>query len=797
MKNKKSKFDFSNLVIILAISLVLGLYWRWFLPAAITLGDWGYYTKSALSDMTGGLWFFGYQIIGAWIQPLIAFGGFLSRVSSWDYSIIERLTNFFPILLCLIFSPWYLARTLGFNRIGIAATILAFNLNTGIFTTVAIPIFTMAIALGLFILATFIKLAHKPSIRHGLTFALATAIQMLYEIRIAYIFLLFCGLYFIYFWLTSTKEFHSNLFKIIKILFLAILMLVLLHSFWIIPLFGAKGFNAAMTSRYAGYDSPQWVRTLSYWELLHVLGIQATSWGKPGIINPPNPQFLFLPILVFSVFLFFRKLKPIVLFFGLSAGIFSFLAKGSKPPCGEVYIWLFEHFPGFFMFREPGKWYSPIILSYAILFGALADQLTQTNRLKQFFSWASKQFKLSLHLVKIGLIGVITALFFIIFPVQPISVFKKLDIFIWRVPAESGYLEHFLHQQPNFFRILWLPYPYCFGYSSSQHQAFSAVELGQGLFSSLNYSNIFSYLNHPLSMQILRLLSVKYIIVPSVPVDYLNEFYFWYSLPPEYYHNLAKDTRGVHPIDFEGESKIYEMPDYLPLLYTNPKSHIILKDYDLPLSTIAAVDCLKEKNPALIFPGQILDIKSNLFTSNNFILQDRTFADLAIEFAGSYKMPLSVSDKNGNQKLKFKLNKIGIFEAWIDVSKISFDDNPNLMVIAKIDRQSLNNTLELPLALIKDRDNEHTKYVKLGESNLKSGSHVLVLNMKNIESQRSYSSEILLVEKEARIAAEDTVVSNLRLPKKNISYIFTRDSSFWTTPQNIALSENQTDETQI
>ena len=782
MKNKikKSKIDFSNLAILLAIGLVAGLYWRWFLPGAITLGDWGYYTKSALSDATGGLWSSGYQIIGAWIQPLITFGGFLSRVSTWDYSIIERLTSFFPILLCLIFSPWYLARTLGFNRIGIAATIVAFNLNTGIFTTVAIPIFAMAIALGPFVLATFIKLVHKPCIRHGLMLALFTAIQMLYEIRIAYVFLLFCGIYFIYFWLTSGIEVRRNLFKIIRILFLAILIIVLLHSFWIIPLFVAKGFESAVSSRYAGYDSSGWVRTLSYWNLLHVLGLQAHSWGKPGIINPPNPQFLLLPILAFSVFLFFRKLKATVLFFGLSVVIFSFLAKGSKPPFGEVYIWLFKYFPGFFMFREPGKWWSPVILSYAVLFGALINQVTQGDRLKQFFSWVSKQFKLSLHMVKIGLIGVITAVFFIIFPVQPISVFKKLEIFIWTVPAESGYLESFLHQQPNFFRVLWLPYPYRFGYSSSQHPAFSAVELSQGLFSSFGYSNIFSYLNQPLSTQILRLLSVKYIIVPSVPAGYFSELYYWYSLPPEYYHNLAKNTPGVHTTGFKGESKVYEISDYSPLLYTNPKSHIILKDYDLALPTVAAMDYLKEKNPALIFPGQSSnpDIKTNLFTSSNFILQDRTFADLGIEFAGTYKIPFSVSNKDNNHKLKFKLKEAGIYEAWIDLSKMSFADDPNLMVIAKVDGQSLNNMFELPLA--QDKDDEHTKYLKLGELNLKVGTHNLVISLKNIERPRPYSSVILLVEKEERMAMEGVTAGKLKLPEKNVSYIFTKDSTFWT-----------------
>jgi hypothetical protein len=76
-----------------------------------------------------------------------------------------------------------------------------------------------------------------------------------------------------------------------------------------------------------------------------------------------------LPVCLFSSLILYKKNKWILFFSGLSlVGIF--LAKGTVEPFGLVYNYLFLHFPGFFMFREPFAKFTPLIVfSYSVLLG--------------------------------------------------------------------------------------------------------------------------------------------------------------------------------------------------------------------------------------------------------------------------------------------------------------------------------------------------------------------------------------------------------------------------------------------
>jgi hypothetical protein len=55
---------------------------------------------------------------------------------------------------------------------------------------------------------------------------------------------------------------------------------------------------------------------------------------------------------------------------GIAGGL---LAAGAKGPAGELYTWLFAHFPGFEVMREPAKFSSLLALAYAACFGVGAE----------------------------------------------------------------------------------------------------------------------------------------------------------------------------------------------------------------------------------------------------------------------------------------------------------------------------------------------------------------------------------------------------------------------------------------
>lgn len=111
---------------------------------------------------------------------------------------------------------------------------------------------------------------------------------------------------------------------------------------------------------------------------------------------------VFIPMLIaFSGFLFRSKYRKINTYFGLVVLLLMFLAKGLHPPLEEVNLFLYNHIPGFYLFREPfGKFYMILIIFLALLIGSAANSIAETIesseiRNKKFFSSVSLAFIIS------------------------------------------------------------------------------------------------------------------------------------------------------------------------------------------------------------------------------------------------------------------------------------------------------------------------------------------------------------------------------------------------------------------
>lgn len=792
IKENRSHNIIGVISIILAVLLVIALYWRWALPGFITLGDWSpVVSKNALADFSLVLWNSGglgnYIIQGIPFHPLGAFSGFLSRSMHYDGAPIELLVIFLPFIFILIISPLYLARVLGFTKIGISATIIVFNLNSIMFLIAAVPTLALAIASGPLVIATFIQAIHSSRLRNCLLFGLALSLQMFFDVRIAYVGVVFCFLYLVYHvFIVFFEESSYNFRDLFKKLSLMALIVFLLHSYWIIPFLEGKVSHAPVVSLPAGYNDAGWVRTLSYWNLLHVLGLQAISWGRPYTFNPPNAQFLFFPILAFSIFLFpLGKKKRIFLFFGLAALVFSFLAKGSKPPFGEFYIWLFLHFPGFSMFREPGKWWFPVLVSYTALIGGLAEILINGKNITILSGWLKERFKISLAIVRAYLGVSAIALFFLIFPVNPISTLYYSGIYEPRpVPEEAHYLDDFLHSQPDFSRILWLPMMFRYGYFSSQHPAVSSAELGQGLLSSLlisepnSYPEPSSYLKHSFVSQILRLFSVRYIVVPFVPTGQ-SLIYYWYESAPEYFQYLANKASKVIPYAFKGKSKVYEIQNSLPHIYTalDSGSYFIVGNYGDVLPIVFKVLRLQLK-PLIIISGQNHNIQDSPLSSRKFVFQDRDLGDFALELTNPITIFFSIFKNKDKSKLSLKIFKPGTYELWIDTESIKFESAEVVLFEIIFDRKVIYRLVSDKNKLNINKTEGHSKYSRMAELNVKAGQHAIEIRAKDKNGKIPISSVLLLTEKSKRLNQEKSLTQSLRNNGKDISYIFSRSSDF-------------------
>jgi hypothetical protein len=143
----------------------------------------------------------------------------------------------------------------------------------------------------------------------------------------------------------------------------------LLHSFWILP--ALLIHQNAFTQLGGVTPTIDSVTYFSFAKFENAISLLHPNWPENifGKTYFMKPEFLILPLLAFMSIFFVKKEKQnkLILYFIL-LGIFgAFLAKGSQDPFGNIYLWMFQHLPGFFLFRDSTKWYTLVAISYAIL----------------------------------------------------------------------------------------------------------------------------------------------------------------------------------------------------------------------------------------------------------------------------------------------------------------------------------------------------------------------------------------------------------------------------------------------
>ncbi len=199
-------------------------------------------------------------------------------------------------------------------------------------------------------------------------------------------------------------------------------------------------------------------------------------------------EFILLSILAFSSLLFFKS-KRKILFLVTLALTGAFLAKGVNPPYGEVYLWFFNNFPGFVVFRDPTKWYILVAVSYSVLIPFTLSGISQKLRKYAYILFIV----LWLFLMLPGIFG---------------QVGKNFKI--TQVSRDYSLLKDFLVKDKDFYRTLWIPTFQRFGYFSNLHPAVRSPEL----FKEKDGISIIEEMGRPESITLFKNLGIKYIIVP-------------------------------------------------------------------------------------------------------------------------------------------------------------------------------------------------------------------------------------------------------------------------------------------
>ncbi len=566
-------------VVFLVLLFLVLIYGRWFWGGEIIGGDWPYFWRETLRGMfwypylwaswqgngLGGInpllglqlfqsflvapfvnwlglpWVIVYKI--GWFGLFIAVS-LVGSKSLWE-AINPRLEikkkeseNGFPgwILTALIFiTNTYILMVTGGGQMGVA----------------------LAYAVAPLVLSSFLKLVNVfaislPSSKFKvqssklmITAELVLALQIMLDLRIAYVTLFGVGIYY----LLNLKSQISKL-KTTALMVVPITVAGILNAFWLLPMVIMR--HNPLQQLGGAYTSVGALKFFSFADFSHALSLLHPNWpenlfGKTYFLQP---EFLIWPLLAFTVLISKKASKP-VHYFALLALVGAFLAKGVNPPFGEVYRWLFERFPGFVMFRDPTKFYLLTAISYAVLIPVSLDFVGE--RL------ASIKGKRRVDILNTKYLILILFFLFWLFTIRQAILGQLSGTFARReVPPEYVELKDFLHRQPEFFRTLWVPRQQRFTYGTFQHQPSEA----EPLFASTNSAQLAKNLQKKETPELFSQLGIKYVIIPF---DSLGELFLknrqYETATRQEYEKVLDQVPWLRKLSL-GKLTVYATPGY-------------------------------------------------------------------------------------------------------------------------------------------------------------------------------------------------------------------------------------------
>jgi hypothetical protein len=567
---KKNKEPLFWLILIVAFFLV---FKAWFSFGEISAGDAAFYFDENLKELsftpylwlTSGLGYFCVQLFSFPYLFLLIKGFSLLNL---PWVIIERLAWYWPFLVIGIFSSRFLIKTVSSKIKFRFLAPFVFLLNSYILMVIGGGQISIAFAYAIspLVIALFIRNTTNNSVTSSVILGLSLALQIAFEPRIAALTLATAIFYF--FWIYR----FSHLKHVVETFLIPLAIVIGVHFFWILPT-----IISGKESYPSGLSSSGWVGFLSFADFSNSLSFLHPNWPENifGKIYFMRPAFLALPILAFTSLLFINGLKNLrikktILFFSSLALIGSFLAKGSKPPFGEIYLWLFNHLPGMGLFRDPTKFYVLIALSYSVLVPFAVSKIFNRLRRRRYLS-------------KIFLLFITGYLLFLIKP----AVFGKLKgtFEAKQTPQEYFVLKDFFDSQDEFFRTFWVPKRQRFGFYSNNHPAINADDFvtdsacGEP-FCSLKtempskwggdcfpndrcYVRELSYFLSPETEVALKRMAVRYVIVPF---DSESEIFIAeHKYNPQQREEAEKfldEISWLKKIELTEKIALYELPDF-------------------------------------------------------------------------------------------------------------------------------------------------------------------------------------------------------------------------------------------
>jgi hypothetical protein len=484
------------------------IYRQWFTGHIFSAADFHYSFPSAISELLhpsiwGQLDNMGDVNLLLWRMPLGIAQGLLLKLGMGK-NISDMFLFFWPTAILPLIAGYEFVYKFVKSRPAaiIGALVFAFNTYYLAILSQGHILLTIAGAFALLGLVAFVNLLEKEKGYWAIISALLLFISCIYDLRVFYIIAGMAVLYAAYFYWTvkpiKPKQLISKWY-----IFLPLILVLLLNVYWVVP-----SFFAGILS-----NNPLLDRGLfgnGFWQLASSITLFHPFWtGATPIwfVTQAIPFYFWLvPIAAFSALFINRKNKNI-LFFGALALVGIFFTKQVDDPFSKIYPWLFVHVPGFNAFREATKFYFIIAVAYSVLIGSLVNWLLQSSKGIFRRRW-----------VKYAPVAVIALLF--LWNTKPLLNGQMKTLISPRnIPDDYVQMQKVFDQQPDYYRVLWLPRVATWDNNNHNHISLDGTKLlSSQKITSVNESSIVNdianLLKKPTTPQLLSELSVKYIVVP-------------------------------------------------------------------------------------------------------------------------------------------------------------------------------------------------------------------------------------------------------------------------------------------
>ncbi len=452
-----------------------------------------------------------------WSQSLhFLFGAF--ALFNFPFEVQEKIFGI-VILVLGFWGIWKLLDKFNLSNAAKSVGSIFFLLNT--FFLLLFDGGQLSLALAYAILPAvffyFLKITETDFWRDKFKLAFWTLILSIADIRIIYLSFLTIFVFIAFRILTGLKSPLIFFRRLLLGFFITSIVLIGFHMYWLLPTLISRQIQLPQT-----YERSSQVSFLSFSSLSHSLLLQQPHWPQNvfGRLASPRPEFVFIPLLAFSV-LILAKRNTTVAFWLLISIISIFLSKGSNEPFGQVYHFLFTYLPGFSLFRDPSKFYFLIGLSYSILISFSVQALS-----------------------KIKFLPVLLILYFI-FLTSPVFLGQMNGLLSF--PAYSkGFEEaaNIFRKDDTFGRIFWIPTAATLGYISPSHPSAPATIFSQkrpfavgtkGTYETFNFLREAPYMG-----QIFDVAGIGYIVYPGL--DPRRD-----DMHPDnirYYHTFSEQLAG-------------------------------------------------------------------------------------------------------------------------------------------------------------------------------------------------------------------------------------------------------------